>query len=88
MLAEIAAANLVQIAELSIASGVLAILWAPEDGRAFDSLDPVGLPTGEMSMGGTGLALELAPGVYDCFHDAVANAAGDARRCHLVRKAG
>ena len=88
VLAEVAAADIARIAELSIASGVLAILWAPEDGRAFESLDPAGLPMGEMSMGGTGLTLELAPGVYDCFHDAVSNAAGDARRCHLVRRAG
>src|SRR5262249_7107315 len=32
VLAEVAAADIARIAELSIASGVLAILWAPEDG--------------------------------------------------------
>ena len=54
MLAEAATANLVQIAELSIASGVLAILWAPEAGRAFECLDPVGLPMERCRWGAPG----------------------------------
>jgi hypothetical protein len=78
--------DLCKIAELPIISGTLAILWAPEDGRAFESIDPFGLPMGEMSMGGTGLTLELASGIYDCFHDSVVNAAGEVRRCHLIRR--
>jgi hypothetical protein len=86
MLAEAPVRDGIQIGELTIPSGVLAVLWAPEDGRAFESLDPEGLPTGDMSMGGTGLTLQLEPGVYDCFHDSVTNGAGDARRCHLVRR--
>ena len=86
-LAEAPSVDRSRIAELSIRSGILAVLWAPEDGRAFESLDSMGLPMGEMSMGGTGLTLELAAGLYNCFHDFVENAAGEARRCHLVRQA-
>jgi hypothetical protein len=85
-LAEAAATELLRIGELVIRSGVLAILWAPESGHAFESIDAAGLPMGEMSMGGTGLTLEIAPGIYDCFHDRVTNSAGDARRC-LIRRA-
>jgi hypothetical protein len=45
-LAEAITADRTQIGELAIRSGVLAVLWAPEDGRAFESLDPHGLPAG------------------------------------------
>jgi hypothetical protein len=85
-LAEAPSVQRIRIGELPISSGVLAVLWAPEDGRAFESLDSMGLPMGEMSMSGTGLTLEVLPGTYECFHDLVANAAGEARRCHLVRQ--
>jgi hypothetical protein len=86
VLAEAPTGELEHFAELRVTSGIVAVLWAPENGGAFEELDEDGLPAGEMSMGGTGLTVKLAPGIYDCFHDALSNEAGDARRCHLIRR--
>jgi hypothetical protein len=86
VLAEAPTAELERFAELRVTSGIVAVLWAAENGGAFEELDEEGLPAGEMSMGGTGLTFKLAPGVYDCFHDTLSNEAGDARRCHLIRR--
>jgi hypothetical protein len=86
VLAEAPTGELEHFAELRVTSGIVAVLWAPENGGAFDELDEDGLPAGEMSMGGTGLTVKLASGVYDCFHHTVSNEAGDARRCPLIRR--
>jgi hypothetical protein len=44
---------------------------------------PDGVPTGELSMGGTALMVALRPGRYACIHDEVEAAPAEGRRCHL-----
>lgn len=74
--------------DIRVDSGTLAILWAPESGLACQSISlPPGLaeePSGDLSMGGTGLLLGVSQGTYSCFHDEVTSARGQARRCHLI----
>jgi hypothetical protein len=75
----------VLLGELDVDSGTLVILWAPESGGCVQSTEvpPDGVPTGEVSMGGTALMVAVRPGRYACIHDEVEAAPADGRRCHL-----
>ena len=63
----------------------LIVLWAPEDGLAFESFDSAGRANGEMAFETGGLAVRAVPGEYRVWHDKVSTENGSARRCHLVR---
>jgi hypothetical protein len=80
----------VPFATLDIPSGVLAVLWAPESGECIEDedLDVVESkrPTGEMAIDSSGLLVSMPSGHYQCLHDEVHAARGNARRCHLLRR--
>lgn len=73
---------------LEITSGVLAILWAAEDGECIESLDipEDGRPTGKSASEASSLLIGLHEGRYSCLHDYVHVNGNAARRCHIVRQ--
>ena len=80
----------VALGEVTVHSGTLVILWAPENGRCVEStvVPSDGIPTGEMSMGGTGLIVAVRPGRYAFLHDEVETDHAGAQRCHVRRLDG
>jgi hypothetical protein len=74
------------IGDLLVESGVLVILWAPEDGSSINlaSNANVSRPTGEMAIDTAGLIVPVSRSSFACFHDCVEVPAGVGRRLHLI----
>ncbi len=75
-----------EVGHVRIKSGWVAIVWATEAGsdvaRAVPR-DGLGL---DLSVGSAGVIASLAPGDYDCYHDAVDEGSESALRCFIVGK--
>jgi len=74
------------IGDLLVESGVLVILWAPENGSGIKLLPDaaVSRPTGDMAIDTAGLIVRVPRSSFSCFHDTVEVPAGVGRRLHLV----
>lgn len=79
--------NPFELGRLTIRTGVIAILWATENGQCVQSLNiPLnGRPTGPMAIGTSGLIAGIEKGNYRCLHDQVEARVGMARRFHLLK---
>lgn len=75
-----------RLGALPIESGILAILWAAEDGTTIELPTSIeaGHPTGEMALEDAGLVIRVTPKAFVCFHDRVETPVGIGRRLHLV----
>ncbi len=87
-LAEHPVLALSELGQLTVSTGMLAILWAAENGKCIQtSADPPsGCPTGATTFETAGLVLKVKKGNYKCQHDQVETIAGKARRFHLLKK--
>jgi hypothetical protein len=75
-----------RIGNLLVESGVLVILWAPENGSSIRLLPDaaVSRPTGDMAIDTAGLVVRVSRSFFACFHDYVETSAGNGRRLHLI----
>jgi hypothetical protein len=74
------------IGHVDLPSGVLAVLWSPENGASVsddDLLRGNGRPGG-FAIDGSSLLTKLPPGRYSCFADMVRVTQGSALRCSVV----
>jgi hypothetical protein len=80
--------NLTRLGDLDVASGILVVLWAVENGECVkpEDLHSEGRPSGELAIDTSGAVIKLAPALYECWHDEIKNELGVARRCHFYRK--
>ncbi len=92
-LAEVPLNEATNIGSLRITSGVLAILWSPENGECIESLDISSLgddkserPSGDMTTDASGLLVAIEIGNYTCLHDEIELGNASARRCHLIKQ--
>jgi hypothetical protein len=78
--------NHTNLGAIEVSSGVLAILWAPENGQCIESLrvSQSSRPSGEMATDSAGLLLKVPKGQYTCLHDEVEKGGEAARRCHII----
>ena len=80
-------ANLLELGTLVVATGVLAILWAAENGECLRLSDAVALrPSGETAIQDSVLILRVQKALFRCQHDKVETPSGIARRLHLFRE--
>ncbi len=76
-------------ADLTVHCGVLAILWAPENGSCILPADITEIedcqePSSDIAINGSSLLVRLSNGNYSFFHDEVELETGEsARRCHI-----
>jgi len=92
-LAELPLNEPITLGSLNITSGVLAILWSPENGECIESLDISSLgddkserPSGDMTTDASGLLVAIEIGNYTCLHDEIELGNASARRCHLIKQ--
>jgi hypothetical protein len=75
------------IGHVDVPSGVLAVLWSPENGACVTDEDLIqgkSRPTGGLAIDGSSLLTRLPQGPYACFADLVRIPQGKALRCFIV----
>jgi hypothetical protein len=75
------------IGHVDVPSGVLAVLWSPEDGACVTDEDVMhrkSRPTGGLAIDGSSLLVAVPQGQYACFADLVRIPQGKALRCFVV----
>ena len=82
-LAALPARDLTPLGFITISTGWLTILWAPENGAEAVSIDPADGLALNLSVGGSGLVATLPVGRYECASDEVEIGEGMARRCFI-----
>lgn len=72
------------LGRVSIPSGWLVVLWAPEPGSDVLAVEPRDGLSLELSVGCAALVIEMPPGEYECHGDEVDIGTASAWRCHLT----
>lgn len=89
-LSDLPVGGTINLGELEIASGAIAVLWTAESGegiiRQLDDVTTCAQPTSDVETDFVGLLVRVPKGRYSCLHDEVIIGLESARRCHLIFK--
>lgn len=85
LLADLPPNDPLHIGHFRLTSGWLVVVWAAETGSELAQVLPQDGLALDLSVGSAGIMLSLAPGDYDCYHDAVTAGSESALRCFIVR---
>jgi hypothetical protein len=86
-LAAMPAESPIPVGSVDLASGVLLLLYAVEDGAAITNLQgapPVQVKGSGLAFSNSGLTLAVSPGVLRCVQDEVKSTRGSALRLHIT----